>query len=66
MFRILCVLFQYFDRTNEVFESLLKCDNVEDLESADMMLVELQESQINIGTYHVNVSFFCNNVEFLP
>ncbi|PSN33370.1 hypothetical protein C0J52_23699 [Blattella germanica] len=39
---------EYFDRTNEVLESLLKCDNVEDLESADTMLVELQESQINI------------------
>ncbi|KAJ9595307.1 hypothetical protein L9F63_027307, partial [Diploptera punctata] len=39
---------EYFDRTNEVFESLLKCDNVEDLESADTMLIQLQESQIHI------------------
>lgn len=45
------VSFQYFDRTNEVFESLLKCDNVDGLESADTMLVELQERQISIGTF---------------
>lgn len=49
MLKILCVWFQYFDQTNEVFESLLKCDDVEDLESADTMLVELQDSHINIG-----------------
>jgi hypothetical protein len=44
------VSFQYFDRTNEVFEFLLQRDNVEGLESADSMLVQLQESQISIGT----------------
>lgn len=45
------VSFQYFDRTNEVFEFLLERDNVEGLESADSMLVELQESHISIGTF---------------
>jgi hypothetical protein len=45
------VSFQYFERTNEVFEFLLKRDNVESLESADSMLVELQGSQISIGTF---------------
>jgi hypothetical protein len=45
------VSFQYFDRTNEVFESLLRCDKLDGLESADTMLVELQERQISIGTF---------------
>jgi hypothetical protein len=39
-----------------VFESLLKCDDVEDLESADTLLVELQESHINIGMYLPEIS----------
>ena len=34
-----------------MFEFLLKRDNVEGLESADSMLVELQERQISIGTF---------------
>lgn len=40
---------EYFERTSEVFETLIMCTDVDSLESADCSLHELQESQTNIG-----------------
>lgn len=42
---------QYFDRTSEVFETLVKRNNVEDFQSAEHTLQQLHENQINIGKF---------------
>lgn len=42
---------EYFDRTSEVFESLLMGNKVQDFSSAGQKLKELQDNQIRLGKY---------------
>lgn len=44
-------MFQYFEKTSDVFESLVMYTDADSLESADCSLQELSDSQINIGKF---------------